>query len=188
MECENHRSHGEKIHIGTKNLLERLWPILGTSFDWSLAVHPYDAGDPTESLKDWKTFADLDDIWRFQRDRLGNKPGLQPQEVLFASEQGWPIDSYGYSQAARNICRAHEISLQAPYVIGVTHNYFQAVPSSGLQNGQQFGLVPSEAGADLSFAAASETWRAYQSTSSSIWQVRDDHYCCSQHQLGCFSQ
>lgn len=35
----------QHCHIGSKTVVEGMWQRLGTSMDWSLAIHPY--GSPT---------------------------------------------------------------------------------------------------------------------------------------------
>jgi hypothetical protein len=41
---------GQPLHVGTQPFLDRLWTKLGVhSFPWSLAVHPYDNGNPTQN-------------------------------------------------------------------------------------------------------------------------------------------
>eukprot|EP01043_Picozoa_sp_COSAG02_P005127 COSAG02_NODE_137_length_34526_cov_94.448079_20_plen_358_part_00 len=40
---------GEPLHTGVRPFLDRLWPKLGVKdFNWSLAVHPYDPGNPMD--------------------------------------------------------------------------------------------------------------------------------------------
>ena len=96
-----------------------------------------------------------------------------------ASEQGWfdtPLDS-----RALNMCKAHNIIMAMPNVIGTTHNYFQADAAD--QDG--IGLIPFEAGFGLENASQYPTYQAYVSTGPQYWSQRSDHYCCQQAQLGC---
>ena len=59
---------GEPLHTGVRPFLDRLWPKLGVDFNWSLAVHPYDSGNPMDGSE----FA----------------PGHHPQAYTFATLVG----------------------------------------------------------------------------------------------------
>jgi hypothetical protein len=105
---------GEPLHTGVRPFLDRLWPKLGANFTWSLAVHPYDPGNPMDDSEmapghhpQAYTFATLDHVVAYQRVQVRQVGGLDPDSVrgsgftsLFASEQGWPSpaccdDRYG---------------------------------------------------------------------------------------------
>ena len=195
------QNNGDVISIGEKVIIDGLWNIFGTSIDWSVAVHPYDDGNPKDNLWDCcsvYTFATLNNIVNYQQNKLLNVENIaangwdiRPQTYLYASEQGWEFNNVSMNDTlrARNICFAQELSMQLypNNIIGVTHNYFHAIPNDGSQNGQTFGLIPVTIYANLSNADGYETYEAHKSTNSKIWNQNNDHYCCIKWQSGCQS-
>ncbi len=172
-----------KAHIGGKTVLDGIWSRVGTNYDWSIAIHPY--GDPADQDQGPNNidFFGLRYLTQYQEQQLNahgvSDTGNAPQNWMLASEQGWfdtPLDS-----RALNMCKAHNIIMAMPNVIGTTHNYFQA--DSADQDG--IGLIPFEAGPAISNGDQYPTYRAYVSTGPQYWGVRNDHYCCETAQLGC---
>ncbi len=175
--------NSNKAHLGDKTILDGIWSRVGTSYDWSIAIHPY--GDPPDADQgpDVINFFGLRYLTQYQEQQLANKGVSQPlgapQSWLFASEQGWFNTSL--DSRAINMCKAHEIILSMPNVIGTTDNYFEA--QSPADDG--IGLIPNDAGFLLQSAAQYPTYQAYVSTGSQVWGKRNDHYCCQNAQLGC---
>lgn len=169
-------------HIGGRRLMEGLWAELGTSIDWSVAIHPY--GDPAANTgPSWLNFRGLGTLASYQESKLrslGAPSANAPQLRLLASEQGWQVKE---GTQVRNICLAHEAALAAPQLLGVTHMYFQTLPhDSGLES---FGLLPDSLPLDLSGAESHPAWQAYAATGPKVWGRSNDHYCCREHRVGC---
>ena len=157
------QAQGQPLHTGVKPFLDALWPKLaasGTSgVPWSLAVHPYDGGDPrvdqmTHTTPRAYTFATLGAVAAYQRAQVRARAQLDPDTaagrpytLLFASEQGWNWNPTGgpgcehldVATRARNICLAQSLSARVPEVVGVTHNFFQDSPGGSSQGGCDFG-------------------------------------------------
>ena len=208
------QQQGQPLHTGVKPFLDALWPKLaasGTSgVPWSLAVHPYDGGDPrldqmTHTRPRAYTFATLSDVVQYQRAQVKNLTDLNPDTaagkpftLLYASEQGWNYNPKGGpgceglddALRARNICLAQNLSARVPEVVGVTHNFFQDSPGGSSQGGCDFGLIPGNISGTLDDAAASgsPTWGAYVATGPDSWGVSDAHYCCTEWRQGCKGQ
>ncbi len=176
----------DPTHIGSKNLLDGIWSRLGTSIDWSVAIHPY--GDPIEEPGDNINFQNVSILSSYQRDQLlargVNDPLSMPQLKLIASEQGWQRNESPDVQA-RNICEAQFISSHNPSLIAQMHNFFQELQ---VDNGDSYGLVPLSAGMDFSHADGVPTFDAYRATGNSSWEKGNDHFCCQQHGLGCVAE
>ncbi|RYF52157.1 MAG: hypothetical protein EOO38_01165 [Cytophagaceae bacterium] len=175
--------YGGKAHIGGKAILDGIWSRVGTSFDWSVAIHPY--GDPADADHGPGifNFFGLRYLTQYQQQQLSargvRQPLQAPQSWLIASEQGWfdiPLDS-----RALNMCKAHNIIVSMPNVIGATHNYLQASDASG----DGLGLIPAAAGQLFERGPQYPTYLAYVSTGPDFWGKRDDHYCCQRAHLGC---
>ena len=196
------QNDGDVINIGEKIIIDGLWNIFGTSIDWSVAVHPYDDGNPQDNLWDCcsiYTFATLNNVVAYQQDNLynienidSNGMTIRPQVWLYASEQGWAYNNVSMNDTlrARNICYAQELSMQlweTNNMLSVTHNYFQTGPTDGSQNGQTFGLVPVTINANLNNTDGYCTYEAHKSTNSEVWGQTNDHYCCVKWNSGCAS-
>ena len=92
---------GEPLHTGVRPFLDRLWPKLGVDdFNWSLAVHPYDSGNPMDDSEfapghhpQAYTFATLHHVVEYQKRQAQSVGGLSESDSqafawLYASEQG----------------------------------------------------------------------------------------------------
>ncbi|MES2743356.1 MAG: DUF5722 domain-containing protein [Pseudomonadota bacterium] len=176
----------DPTHIGSKILLDGIWARLGTSIDWSVAIHPY--GDPVEEPGDNTNFQNVAILSGYQRDQLAARgvsdPQSMPQFKFIASEQGWQRYE-GLDIQARNICEAHAISSRSPSLIAQMHNYFQELQ---VDNANSYGLVPLSAGRDLGQADGVATFDAYRATGTASWEKRDNHFCCQQHGVGCVGE
>ena len=192
----NNQKNGNTLSIGEKNIIDGMWKYVGIDYDWAIAVHPYDNGNPENNLWDSHsiyTFDTLDNIVQYQegilKDRynISGKSGLH-MDHLWASEQGWAYNNVSMNDTlrARNICYAQNLSLElGSNMISVTHNFFHTAPNSGAQNGQSFGLLPISIDATLSNGTGYPTFDAYTSTNANIWGKNDNNYCCSKWQVGC---
>lgn len=211
---------GDVMHLGLWALLDALWPLVNVTDPWGISVHPYDAGDPRANLSHLGiyTFATLRaDVAEYQCAKLVEvariSPALcfdQPQTLMWASEQGWPLASATSNPSqgrnimwasepawlrsatmnktlqARNICYAHALSL-AQSLWSVTHNFFQGpVPTSQGGSGD-FSLIdePPVVDVTLSNGPGHATYDAYSATSPGVFGVQDSHYCCTQWGTGC---
>ncbi len=154
--------NGSKAHIGGKTILDGIWSRVRTNYSWSIAIHPY--GDPADADQGPNVinFYGLRYLTKYQEQQLASlgvsQPLSAPQSWLFASEQGWFNTSL--ESRAINVCKAHNIVLSMPNVVGTTHNYFEA--QSAADNG--IGLIPNDAGFLLQNAAQYPTYQAYVST------------------------
>ena len=177
--------NGGRAHIGGKTVLDGIWSRVGTTYDWSIAIHPYgDPADQDEGPSNINVFG-LRYLTQYQSQQLNSHgvsdPADAPQLWMLASEQGWfntPLDS-----RALNMCKAHDIIMGMPHIIGTTHRYFQAGEAS--QNGN--GLIPFAAGPAIIDGNPYPTYEAYVSTGPAYWGKRNDHYCCATARLGCAS-
>ncbi|KAK9813417.1 hypothetical protein WJX73_007443 [Symbiochloris irregularis] len=183
-----------RCNIGASNFLNLLWSKVGTSFDWSLAVHAY--GIPTSS--DWGlrepyqayTFSDLPKVRDFQLQWLRTQgvqnPDSWPQAILAASEQGWSTgDASQEATAAQYICFAHAVATTAGSNIAwVTHHDSQDVygpyPAS-------YGLMALADGVQLNPSNPSPCLLAYRATNVNVWGLDPNNYCCRTWELGCNS-
>ncbi|CAK0750651.1 hypothetical protein CVIRNUC_002007 [Coccomyxa viridis] len=129
----------QHCHIGSKTVVEGMWQRLGTSMDWSLAIHPY--GPPN-----------------------------------------MPIGTSAQETAGEYICMAHDIMTNSPHAVFTTHNDFQ-----GTSPDDTTGLIPAWTGQLLNSTErmSAPTFAAYAASHPGLWDVRADHYCCTQHYLGC---
>ena len=192
-----HQGANAVLHVGVKPFLDRLWPKLRTTFAWSLAVHPYDDGNPQHAQMGMPpakyTFADLALIVKYQQQQLAalgaGGSSTVPNStfsLLFASEQGWPYPNCCADEIrARNICYAQALAAAVPHVVGVTHNFFQDNPGGSEQGGQDYGLIAGNITANFSNAAGYPTFEAYVATSAPRWGKDNDHYCCTKWGSGC---
>lgn len=159
------QADGDPLHVGVRPFLDRLWLKLKTNFSWSLAVHPYDPGNPMDDSEmapghhpQAYTFATLDVVREYQRAQVRAVGGVDPDSTkgkmftwLFPSEQGWPFpDCCTDRVRARNICYSHALACSQLQVIGVTHNFFQDDLGGSEQGGQDYGLIPGNISMTLS--------------------------------------
>lgn len=189
---------GDVMHIGLTDLLQYLFPLLNTSINWSVAVHPYDAGDPRQNLTSQGiyTFATLrENVAAQQCTNLQQYSGVAPdlcweypQTQMWASEQGWPFNNVTMNKTlqARNICYAHGLSM-AQGLWAVTHNFFQGSAPSSQGDAGDFSLIDElpVVSADLSTGPGHDTYDAYMATAPGVYGVRSDHYCCTRWGWGC---
>ena len=196
----NNQKDGNVLSIGEKNIIDGMWKFVGIDYDWAVAVHPYDNGNPENNLWDSHsiyTFDTLYHIVQYQQDKLKqgyniSESGLniRTQPKLWASEQGWAYNNKTMNDTlrARNICYAQNLSLElGEQMISVTHNFFHTAPTSGGQNGQSFGLLPMTIDATLSNGTGYPTFDAYTSTNANNWGKNNDNYCCVKWKVGCKS-
>jgi hypothetical protein len=170
-----------------------LWTNIGTSIDWSVAVHAY--GVVNES--DWNlrqpyqayTFQDLPQVIAYQKSKLALDPSisnvnLAPQAFIAATEQAWnsglPAEA---TVTAWYVCLAHNISVANLNIIFATHLDFQEIYTPGAN---QHGIIPLATGTYLNDTNANaSTALAYGSTNPSVWGVSSQHFCCQNYNLGC---
>ncbi len=169
--------------IGGKTILDGMWAQIGRRYGWSVAVHPYyepwvDYGPGVLNFRGLPTLAN------YQRTQLLTRGVQDPNSAqhakILASEQGWfdvPL-----SQRAGNVCKAHQIVMSMPTVIGTTHNFFQSrSPADDIET-----MIPFAAGEALDGNVAQyPTYQAYLSTRPDVWGARNDHYCCKNYYVGC---
>jgi hypothetical protein len=146
---------GDVGSVGLYDLLDEIWPLIPVSVPWSVAVHPYDNGDPRTnmSMMGIYTFLTLNaTVATYQCKKLQETGVLAsscwqyPQVQMWASEQGWPFSAStnpfkccSKLIQARNICYAHGLAL-AQGLWAVTHNFFQG-PYPTSQGGADYSLV-----------------------------------------------
>lgn len=170
-----------------------LWAKIGTTIDWSVAVHPYGLVNGS----DWKltqpyrayTFQDLSQVIAYQKSKLAldssiSNVDLAPQAFIAATEQSWnsglPAE---VTVTAWYICLAHNIVVTNLNIVFATHLDFQEIytPSAN-----QHGIIPLAAGAYLNGTSANtSTALAYGSTHPSVWGLSSQHFCCQTYSLGC---
>jgi hypothetical protein len=172
----------ETAIIGAQTMLAGLWAEIGVSLSWSIAIHPY--GWPTDDIANITNFHNLFYISNYQAEQL-LAHGIEncqnaPQYWMTATEEGWPY--YFIDDKALAICSAHSIVTSMTNVLGQTHDSFQQGSPD-----DPYGLIPWASGLELTNASLYVTYQAYVSTSLSYWTVRNDHYCCTNNQLGCSS-
>lgn len=193
---------GDVYHVGLVDLFERMWPALAAAgVPWSVAVHPYDAGDPRQNLtaQGIYTFATLEEnVASFQCAQLVAASGgaitpdtcwAYPQVRMWASEQGWPYSATTMNKTvqARNICYAHGLSV-AQGLWSVTHNFFQGSAPSSQGDAGDFSLVDEPPVCNVTLAGCavtSETYRAYMATAPGVYGVDSTNYCCTRWGWGC---
>jgi len=190
---------GDVYHIGLNDLLDRMWPQLGLDIPLSIAVHPYDAGDPRQNLTSQGiyTFGTLkESVYNYQCNQLVKYAGILPEDCfnypqvqMYASEQGWPYNNVTMNKTlqARNICYAHGLSL-AQNVWAVTHNFFQSPVPTSQGDAGDFSLIdePPVCFTNLTTCAQySETYQAYMATAPGVYGVYSNHYCCTRWNWGC---
>ena len=171
--------------IGGKTILDGMWAQIGTRQDWSVAVHPY--AEPAMALSPNElNFRNLPTLSAYQRQQLldhgSHTPEAAQQYLMVASEQGWfdvPL-----SKRAGNLCKAHDLVMGMPNVLGTTHYFFQSRRPSD----DHLAFIPFAAGEHLEDAAQLPTYQAYLATRPQIWGKSSDHYCCQQYTLGCDSR
>lgn len=147
-----------KVHIGSRTVLDGLWALVGLSVDWSVSIHPY--GEPSTISPAWMNFGNVPALVAYQNQKLverGVTPTLnRAQEAIFASEVAWPSD-------ADAVCRAHDISVAIPNIVGYT-----PVMHITNEDGNPNAHYP-----------------IFASTNPAVWKVRNDHHCCETQGLGC---
>lgn len=186
--------NGDKhIRWRNMNLLDYIWSELGIHYNWSISVHPY--GDAYGYSKNSLRFITLSDLSSYQKSKIDtlkskNRSWLSyPQSRLFASEQnvGYKVKANNWRIKAKYICESYNIAVQMPELIAITHNHFQDNIHSKTAKPTKHTMLPSTVKADLSDAIRYQTFQAYQSTSINTWAKKDNHYCCKEYKLGCFS-
>lgn len=141
---------------------QKLLPLcrIGTSFDWSVAVHAY--GIPLSS--DWGltvpygayTFLDLPKVVAFQQSMLiangSTNPATAPQAMLAATEQNWASNppnngvSWPYADVKMD-CISQHIQMQAPLLIfsqsswGHAHGFLRFGSFSSQMDSEMQGLL-----------------------------------------------
>jgi len=183
-------------HLGSRQLLDGLWQRLGTTYSWSVAVHPYgrvEAPAPDSVY----TYANLGMVARHQEEQLRARgiahPERAPQMRMIASEQGWGLKEFGGRQGqAEQICRAHAAAMRLPTLVAEANNYFQSIEPAETSaagessQGSFFGLLPWSLPATLAGIEGVPTGQAYIATfDAGNWGRSDDHYCCRSVGQGC---
>lgn len=211
---------GDVYHLGLYDMLPGFWAKMAAGlpreeegeagqpndtsqarmYDWAVAVHPYDAGDPRQNLTAHGvyTFATLKESvssvqCSYLVQYLGVNPsdcwtGAYPQTAMWASEQGWPYNNVTMNKTlqARNICYAHGLSLYNG-LWSVSHNFFQGpVPTSQGDSGD-FSLIDElpVVWGNLSNGKGHATFDAYAATAPGVYGVDGSNYCCTAWGWGC---
>jgi len=190
-----HKNKKDAIHIRWRNmnLLDYLWDELALQYDWSIAVHPY--GEVYDKRPNSLTFFTLKDLSAYQKAQIDSRKAKgrswlsYPQSKLFASEQnvGHRVKADNWKTKAKFICESYDVTMNMPELIAITHNHFQDNIHSKNKKPTQHAMLPSSVKEDLSDAYKYETFRAYLSTTPSVWGKTDKHFCCKQYGLGCLS-
>ncbi|MEK7480135.1 MAG: DUF5722 domain-containing protein [Patescibacteria group bacterium] len=170
----------EVSDFGTKTLLDGLWNILGTSIDWSLAVHPY--GEPIElPLTSAYVFSNLSQVADYMAQKLRER-GItdtqnHPQAWMIASEQ-LPFDPNITDGAyrARNMCIAYDYALKTPGLTTVTNSY---------TSDSRYWYIPGTVLPDFSNISSVPTGQAVMAMSPGVWGKNDTNYCCVNAGVGC---
>ncbi len=173
------------------NLLDHIWKELGLDYDWSIAIHPY--GRVYSKNKQALRFSTLKDLSQYQKKQIDVRKEKKrewlsyPQSRLFASEQnvGGKVKADDWKQKAKFICESYDVAFTMPELIAMTHNHFQDNIHRKNTKPTRHTMLPATVKEDLSDAKNYETFRAYQSTSTDVWNKKDDHYCCNLYSLGC---
>lgn len=187
---------GARCPLGTWNLLQGLWKVVGTSIDWSLSMHAYGIPNAT----DWKLtqpyqaydFVNVADMVKYQKTMLSRDPTVlnvdaAPQAVVAASEQSWNTgDEASKQMAALYICQAYNYTWNTPTMSFVTHLDLQdPYVDSGYAAGN-IGLIPRSAGLYLNETIGmAQTYWAYASTQPGIWASTSQQFCCQRYNIGC---
>ena len=186
-------------HMGAESLIDGIWSRLGTEIDWSLVVHAYGElarPDPDPPWPTMYTFRTLPNVVAHQQQKLrelGVLDPFAPQAMLYASEQTWSrgIGAHTPGEVAENLCIAHDIAQRTPNILGYTHPLFHSArttkefPDGNCSNKPCDGMLPFSIAIDLGNADGYPTWEALRSTSTSLWGLDNQHYCCTEHALGC---
>lgn len=181
--------------LGSMELLDGLWNVVGSDVPWSLNLHPYTdehatnpAGFPVDdryNSPSYYGFGNLDKVIQFQRTKLQQK-GISnssaPQLYALLGEQGWYMTSANKQNIAIEICKAQDIMNKNPFILGATYNTL-FVQGSGDQDG--LGLLPQNILNLFSQVNVEPTYQAMQSTHPNRWGKTADHFCCTQAQVGC---
>lgn len=189
---------GDVFHLGLYDFLDAYWPLVNTTYDWGVAVHPYDAGDPRANLTAQGVYTFLTTralVGDFQCAKLSSVAGVPPSECgqypqtqMYASEQGWPFNNITMTKElqARNICLAHGLSL-ANGLWAVSHNFFQAPGPTSQGNAGDFSLCdfPPTVWGNLSNGCGHATFDAYAATAPGVYGVDATNYCCTAWGWGC---
>jgi hypothetical protein len=161
----------DPAHIGTKNLVSGLWTNLGTSINWSLAVHPY--GDPVVAVPAGQYgLHDLQAVVDFQTSQLSNvsAPADYAQDYIIASEQ-LPFDpgTRDETYRATKLCQEHAYALAVPHLLSVSNNHFYGSDEYSI-------LSSSDVAPDLSNATSVPTGKAYAAFDPAVWNGQVN-YC-----------
>ena len=195
MVCVFYRCFNEFLTFHFRCFFLGLWASIGTSIDWSVAVHAYGL----VNASDWNlrqpyqayTYQDLHQVIAYQKSKLALDPSvsnidLAPQAFIAATEQSWnaglPAEAI---VTAWYICIAHNIAVSDPNIVFATHLDFQEIYAPGAN---QHGIIPLAAGTFLNGTnATADTALAYGSTNPSVWGVSSQHFCCRTYSMGCAS-
>jgi len=139
------------------------------------------------------SFSTLKDLSAYQKAQIDSRKAKNrswlsyPQSILFASEQnaGHKIKANDWERKAKFICESYDIAIQMPELIAITHNHFQDNIHRKNKKPTKHTMLPSSVKEDLSDADKYKTFRAYLSTTPNVWGIKNDHYCCKVHHLGC---
>ena len=187
---------GPRCPLGTWNLLDGLWQVLGTSIDWSLSLHLY--GVPNSN--DWKltqpyqaySYIDIPKMVAYQQSWLANDPNVTdvnkaPQAVVAGTEESWNTGTPdAQNTTAWYVCLAHNYSMATPTMAFSTIYDFHDPYDMGGTPSSNYGIIPHSAGFYLNGTGTSApTFGAYVSTSPYVWNQRSDHFCCISYSLGC---
>ena len=191
--CPGDKRWGSRCPLGAWQLLDGLWARLGTSIDWSLAVHAY--GQPNTSAWNYVTpyqaytFKDIPKLITYQRNQMlkyssGSFRDRPPQLYIAATEQGWPTSTpLQQAAAAHYVCLTADVAASFEEIIFASHYDFQDIYNK-TAGGGNYGLVPVSAGVLLENKTAG-TLQAFRALHPQVWGKRADHFCCSTHGIGC---
>lgn len=174
--------NSERVHIGSKAVVDALL-FAGPLLDWnfSVAVHPY--SDPLSDDLDAKpaayNYITLDAISHYLDFQL-QVVGKNGSVLMAATEQGLQASLNNDTARAQWICQAHNITLNIPNLLYSAHNDLQR--STGARD--DFSMIVSD-NPLLTDTDNIVEYQAYKSTALTIWGQSSQHYCCSQHNLGC---
>lgn len=166
--------------FGTKTLLDGLWNILGTSIDWSLAVHPY--GEPIElPLTSAYVFSNLSQVGDYMAQKLRERgitdPQSHPQAWMIASEQlPFDVNITDGNYRAKNMCIAYDYALKTPGLTTVTNSY---------TSDSKYWYIPATVLPDFSNISSVPTGQAILAMGANVWGKNDTNYCCVNAGVGC---
>lgn len=185
----------DSYSMSVKNFLDGIWAEVGTSVPWSLNLHPYTdeqarnpSGFPVDdryNLQQYYGFGTLSRVLDYQKQKLqnlGEGSTTAPQLFALLGEQGWYMNDSNKRNIAIEICKAQDIMVQNPYIIGATYNTL-FVQGTGDQNG--LGLLPMSAINNFDRVDSEVTYQAMRSTHPSRWNKTRDHFCCTDVRVGC---